>query len=224
MKRKEVIARDEMASLRTLQAIADHEKTRGKMQKEYDALDRECIRLATELMPFERAGSPAGRPIRAQLATVRFERDRVRKLWNFRRERLIAAHRGILDQYIGHYAHELLEAARDLFDNHRRLFIYDRLHGENLDYNRVMVRSNISRISEVAQKIKGFKDQLMGMNLRPLAEINALMAEARKFVNSARETIGDDTSLEEAIVSEASAREARESLKTDQPERGFRRL
>lgn len=224
MKRKEVIARDEMASIRTLQAIAEHGKSREKMQREYDKLDRECVRLATELMPFERAGSPAGRPIRAQLATVRYERDQVRKLWNFRRERLIAAHRGIVDQYIGAYGHELLEAARDLFDNHRRLFILDRLHGENLDYNRVMVRSNIGRIAEVAQKIKGFKDQLMGMNLRPLAEINALMAEARKFVNSARETIGDDPSLEEAIVSETAAREARESLRADTPEYGVRRL
>ncbi|MBN2339475.1 MAG: hypothetical protein JXP48_13155 [Acidobacteria bacterium] len=221
-RKQTVIARDELRSLSTLAALAQHEESKGEMEKKFAVLDRECVKLAAQLAPFERAGSPDARPIKIRLATRRLERDQIRKAWTFQRERLIAAHRAVTEKYIHHYAYELLETSREIFDKHRKIYIVDRVHGVSDEFDRVRARSNVERIIAITNTIFEYKKQLAGMFMCGLAEINRTVAEARNFISSALETVGDDPG-EEVVVSETAFRDARESLQQDAPEYGVRR-
>ncbi|MBZ5500462.1 MAG: hypothetical protein LAP85_29060 [Acidobacteriia bacterium] len=83
-------ARRERESQGAFDALQAHEKTYPAMQREYDKLDAECIKLARELAALQLAESPRAEALHGELRLARMTRDGFKYTWNRKRDSLFA--------------------------------------------------------------------------------------------------------------------------------------
>ena len=177
-------ARRERESQGAFDALQAHEKTYPAMQREYDKLDAECIKLARELAALQLAESPRAEALHGELRLARMTRDGFKYTWNRKRDELTANLEKINEQELQPFRSWVLNQARLLTNKietkHPRVYI----DAEGLR-RQIKGETNAPAVKFVRDSLFAGAKRVEELRLQPLEQINIAINEVvAKFENA----------------------------------------
>ncbi len=199
MKISDIFGSQNRESERLAGELAKHMAKMPAMQKEFDALDAECIDLALKYRAAADAQSPSAFEIEAALKRKRCDRDSVKVRFATERDRLRREIEGLTGETIRQFHLDCLERVEGLVRLYR--FNRDEKYFDISNEKRsVKISHNSAALADAKQKIFAAIQQIRDMRYRPLAEIEKKISEFKKAFEGF-----EFDSLETVIVSEQTA-------------------
>ncbi len=173
---RELFEVEERESARLVAELQEHKSTWPEVERQYNAIDQECVELARELMPLHFAASPLRFECEARLRGARMRRDGIRATFQRKKNELQDRIASLSREEITDFHADSLDRARHLSQSYQ----FRRLRSEtNLwdDKTTVIVESNIDALEVARARILAGIKELREMELRPLADVRKKIQE-----------------------------------------------
>jgi hypothetical protein len=189
---------EEIQSQKACDALRAHEETKGNMIAEFNQLDEECVKLASQVHIFELAGSARGFDAATELQAMRAKRDNVSYSWKRTRDFL----ENDCIKFSFPVAQDFFISVRNFVDwctTRRDVQLIN--HVGSFEAKRNRCKNNFSAVSRAITEAFKFQSKVQSMACRPLAEINDLIEEYEAGFRKMQKQ-KEPFPFEEAVVSE----------------------
>ncbi len=215
MKLKEYLNSQHRESEKLYKELQALEARFPEVTKQYEQLDSQCVELASRLSAAEKAGSPQGVALSAELRQLRWQRDGIKQKYSREIGELQHQLEALTQPTIQRFSERCLSRVKSLTEKYqfRRVEETQNIY---TDTRTIKVQHNSGALAAARDHIFECMKVVRSMNLCPLAAIEKKISEfEREFDNF------DFSEMQDENVSPSKAREMEPQSETAKIETGI---
>lgn len=179
MKISEILNSQQRRTEDLVRQLEEHTATWAAVQEAHDALDKECVHLASRVSAAKLAQSDSAPQLELELRALRYRRLEIKSAYFRKREKITAELESINGPKIRAAIEDTLARMKALHPDFQRDETFYSIEGSK----RVRVRHNSAAIRELKERALSAIDELRRMQHRALGDVEAKIREVKNLFN-----------------------------------------